>query len=335
MVDVLVLVIEREALPSRNTLEVLGAARCLADGTQGKVKAAVLGESVEGLAAGLFAGGADQVLWVEDPLLPDPRPETVVAALAEVVPRVAVQVVLMADDSCGREVAPRLAHRLQAGLVTEVMGLGVEAGAVRFRRQRYGGRCIIEIEATRLPVIGTVKPRSIEPAASRPEAGSASRPGAGGEEVHMAIRLDPGLFPTRVLSKVAEEVRGVKLENARVIVSGGRGLKGPEPFRQLEELAQVLKGAVGASRAATDAGWVPLSWQVGQTGKSVSPELYIAVGISGAIQHLAGMTGSKTIVAINTDADAPIFKVAHLGIVGDFKAVLSPFTAKVKVLAES
>jgi electron transfer flavoprotein alpha subunit len=266
-------------------------------------------------------------LWVEDPLLPDPRPETVVAALAEVMPRVAVQVVLMADDSCGREVAPRLAHRLQAGLVTEVMGVGTESGAVRFRRQRYGGRCIIEIEATRLPVIGTVKPRSMEPAASRS--------GAGGEEVQMAIRLDPGLFPTRVLSRVAEEVRGVKLENARVIVSGGRGLKGPEPFRQLEELAQVLKGAVGATRAATDAGWVPLSWQVGQTGKSVSPELYIAVGISGAIQHLAGMTGSKTIVAINTDADAPIFKVAHLGIVGDFKAVLSPFTAKVKALAKS
>jgi electron transfer flavoprotein alpha subunit len=327
MVDVLIVVNEREALPSRNTLEVLGVARSLADGTHGKVKAAVLGERVEGLAAGLFAGGADQVLWVEDPLLPDPRPETIVAALVEVVPRAAVQVILMADDSWGREVAPRLAHRLQAGLVTEVMGIGAEGGSLRFHRQRYGGRCIIEIEATRFPVIGTVKPRSMEPAASRLE--------GGGEEVRMAIRLDPGLFPTRVLGRVTEEVRGVKLENARVIVSGGRGLKGPEPFRQLEELAQTLKGAVGASRAATDAGWVPLSWQVGQTGKSVSPELYIAVGISGAIQHLAGMTGSKTIVAINTDADAPIFKVAHLGIVGDFKAVLSPFTAKVKALAES
>ena len=327
MVDVLVVVDERGALPSRNTLEVLGTARCLADGTQGKVKAAVLGGSVEGLAAGLFAGGADQVLWVEDPLLADPGPELVVAALVEVVPRAAVQVILMTDDSTGREVAPRLAHRLQAGLVTEVAGVGAEAGSVRFRRARYGGRCIIELEATRLPVIATVKPRSLEPAASRP--------GASGEEVRMAIGLDPGLIRTRLLSKVAEEVRGVKLENARVVVSGGRGLKGPEPFRQLEELAQALKGAVGATRAATDAGWVPLSWQVGQTGKSVSPELYIAVGVSGAIQHLAGMSGSKTIVAINTDADAPIFKVAHLGIVGDFKAVLSPFTAKVKVLAES
>jgi electron transfer flavoprotein alpha subunit len=327
MVDILVVVDERGAPPSRNTLEVLGAARCLADGTGGKVKAAVMGGSLEGLAAGLFAGGADQVLWIENSLLTDPGPEPILAALVEVVPRVAAPVVLMTDDSIGREVAPRLAHRLQAGLATEVMGVGAVADSVRFRRQRYGGRCIVEIEATRLPVIGTIKPRSLEPAATRP--------GASGEEVRMAIGLDPGLIRTRVRSKVAEEVRGVKLENARVVVSGGRGLKGPEPFRQLEELARVLKGAVGASRAATDAGWVPLSWQVGQTGKSVSPELYIAVGVSGAIQHLAGMSGSKMIVAINTDADAPIFKVAHLGIVGDFKAVLPPFTAKVKALAES
>ena len=326
MVDVLVVLDAQGALPSRNALEVLGAAQRLADGSRGKVMAAVLGGPVEGLAAGLFEVGADQVLWLEDPLLVDPLPEAVVAALVGVVPQTSAHVILMADDSRGREVAPRLAHRLRAGLVTEVIGVSAEESSVRFRRQGYGGRCVFELEATQFPVVGTVKLRTMEPARQSP--------GKGKEEVRMSIGLDPARVRTRVLGKVAEEVRGVRLENARVVVSGGRGLKGPEPFRGLEDLAQVLRGAVGATRAATDAGWVPLSWQVGQTGKSVSPELYIAVGISGAIQHLAGMSGSKTIVAINSDPDAPIFKVAHLGVVGDFRAVLPSFTATVKSLAD-
>ena len=260
-------------------------------------------------------------------MLADPEPEAMVAALVQVVPQAGAQVVLMADDFRGREVAPRLAHRLQAGLVTEATGVGVDGETVLFRRQVYGGRCVVEIGASRFPVIGTVKPRSIEPAAERA--------GHRGVETRVPVTLAASTVRTRVLERVAEEVRGVRLENARVVVSGGRGLKGPEPFRQLEDLAQILKGAVGATRAATDAGWVPLSWQVGQTGKTVSPDLYIAVGVSGAIQHLAGMSGSRTIVAVNTDPDAPIFKVAHLGVVGDFKAVLPPFMAAIKALAAS
>ncbi len=326
MADVLVVSEPGEGSPTRNTLEVLGAARIIAEGTQGIVKAAVLGGPREGLAGTLFGGGADQVLWVEHPLLADPRPELILAAMVDVVRRVGPGVVLMADDSRGREVAPRLAYRLGSALVTELIGVEVEKDGVRFRRQGYGGRCVFALEAAPPPVIGTVKPRSLEPAAQRP--------GAPGEEIRMTVSLDSSLARTRLLGRVAEEVRGVKLEIARVVVSGGRGLKGPEPFLQLEELARLLKGAVGASRAATDAGWAPLSWQVGQTGKTVSPDLYVAIGISGAIQHLAGMTGSKTIVAINTDPDAPIFKLAHLGVVGDFKAVLPPLIAALRAKAE-
>jgi electron transfer flavoprotein alpha subunit len=327
MVDVLVVTAAEGSTPSRNTLEVLGAARRLADPTGGAVTTAVLGAPVEGLFSALVAGGADEVLWVEHPPLADAAPDAAVAALTHVVPHVGAAVVLLADDSTAREVAPRLAYRLQAGLVTEVTAVRAEGDRVVFARPAYGGRCAAELVATRFPVVGTVKLRSLEPASER-----SGRPGA---ERRLAVSVEPSLIRTTVIERVTDEVRGVKLENARVVVSGGRGLKGPEPFRQLQELAQMLRGAVGATRAATDAGWVPVSWQVGQTGKTVSPDLYIAVGISGAIQHLAGMSGAKTIVAINSDPDAPIFKAAHLGVVADFKAVLPPFAAKVKALIES
>ena len=326
MVDVLVVTETQGGTPSRNALGVLGAARRLADRRQGAVKAAVLGTPVEGLATALFARGADEVLWVEYPPLENLQPDAVVALLAHVVPQAGAHVVLMEDNSSSREVAPRLAHRLQAGLVTEVTGVEAEADAVVFRRPVYGGRCLAEIVATQFPVIGTVNPRALEPA---PE-----RAGHQGQERRLSVSIDAATVRTRLLQRVSEEVQGVKLENARVVVSGGRGLKGPEPFQQLQELAQALKGAVGASRAATDAGWAPTSWQVGQTAKTVSPDLYIAVGISGATQHLAGMSDSKTIVAINTDPEAPIFKVAHLGVVADFKTVLPPFIAKVKALID-
>lgn len=327
MVDVLVVTAAEGNTPSRNTLEVLGAARRLADPTGGAVRTAVLGAPVEGLFSGLVAGGADEVLWVEHPLLVNTAPEAVVAALTQVVPHVGAHVVLLADDSTAREVAPRLAYRLQAGLVTEVTAVQAEGNSVVFGRPTYGGRCVAELVATRFPIVGTVKLRSMEPISER----SGNR----GAERRLPVSVEAPLVRTTLVQRVAEEVRGVKLENARVVVSGGRGLKGPEPFRQLQDLARMLKGAVGATRAATDAGWVPVSWQVGQTGKTVSPDLYIAIGVSGAIQHLAGMSSAKTIVAINSDPDAPIFKAAHLGVVADFKAVLPPFTAKVKELIEA
>lgn len=327
IVDILVVTEVQGGDVSRDTLEVLGAARALADAAGGTVKAAALGAGVNGLAAALFTGGADQVLWLEHPSLVPSQPEATIAALVQAARHTAAHVILLADDSRGREVAPRLAHRLGAGLVTEATATGADGGAALFRRHLYGGRCTAEFSATRFPIVATVKLRSVKPAAGRA--------GWNGQEARLSVTLDASVVRTTVLQKVAEDVRGVKLENARVVVSGGRGLKGPGAFGQLQELAQALKGAVGATRAATDAGWVPVSWQVGQTGKTVSPDLYIAVGISGAIQHLAGMSGSKTIVAINTDPDAPIFKVAHLGVVGDFHAVLPAFTEQVKALVTS
>jgi len=324
MTDTLVLVDGSGNVPSRNTLELLGVARRLADASQDMVEAVVLEETPSGLAEALGAYGADVVLTAHHPLLGSHPTEACIAALQQVMAHEKGEVLLLADDYAGREVAPRLAHRLDGVVVTEVVALETEGGSLTFRRQLYGGRCLASLVPQRRPVIATVKLRSQEPAVEQPGRTAAVR--------EIPVALDRSRIRAKVVERVVEEVRGVKLENARVIVSGGRGLKGPEPFQELEVLAQFLKGAVGASRAATDAGWVPVSRQVGQTGKTVSPDLYIAVGISGAIQHLAGMNSAKTIVAINTDPDAPIFKVAHLGVVGDFKAVLPPFLRKCKEL---
>ncbi len=326
MADILILAHGQGEVPTPSTLELLGAARRLADATRGRVQAALLQANQSGLAARLIAFGADRVLRAEHPLLAEYQGDAYVAALTQAAAQAAPEVMLLADDSCGREVAPRLAHRLGAGIVTEVLGIEAEGAAILFRRQMYGGRTIATFAAERFPVVATLKPRMLAPAEQQP--------GRAGEQIAVALRLEPSLLRTRVLRKVTEEVRGVKLETAKVVVSGGRGLKGPEPFKQLEALAALLKGAVGASRAAVDAGWVPASWQVGQTGKTVSPDLYIAVGISGATQHLAGMTSSRTVVAINTDPDAPIFKVAHLGIVGDFRAILPKFIEKCRELTQ-
>ena len=326
MADVLVVSAGAGEGVSQHTRELLGAARRLADATRGRVHAALLGAGPDERGSALIAHGADTLWHLSHPLLREPHADGWVDGLCQAVPLIAPQVLLLADDALGKEVGPRLAARLGAGILTEVTAVAAEGEAVLFRRAMYGGRAVALFEATHFPVVATVKPRAIPPA---PE-----QVGRAGEEQRVPLTLDPSLPRVRVRERVAEEVRGARLETARVVVSGGRGLKGAGPFQQLQELAQLLKGAVGASRAATDAGWVPASWQVGQTGKTVSPELYIAVGISGATQHLAGMSGSKLIVAINIDPDAPIFKMAHLGVVGDFKAVLPAFVTRCQELLQ-
>lgn len=314
---------------SRTTLELLGGAKKLAAKLGEKVGAALIGKEVGAQVAAASAHGADVAYRAEHPLLEVYSGDGYLAALEQVSRKAQPKVLLLGGDPTGRELAARLAHRLGAGIATDCMDLDAEEGGkvLRFTRQVYGGRASAIVVARTFPVVATLKLRTMEPAPA--EAGRR------GEEVTVPVALDAPAIRVRRLQNLAEEVKGAKLEDARVVISGGRGLKGPDGFKMLQELAEVLKGAVGASRAATDAGWVPPSWQVGQTGKSVSPDLYVAVGISGATQHIAGISGAKTVVAINTDPEAPIFRVAQLGVVGDWKSVVSKLIEKCRELRAS
>ncbi len=311
---------------TRNALEVLAGGKRLKALLGGPVGAAILGTELDAHVPPLFAYGADRVYRAEHPLLERYQGDAYAIALDEVCQRAQPNVVLLAGDSIGRELGPRLAHRLKAGFVADFVDFDLDPAErrLRFTRQTYGGKALSVVVPNVGPVVATVKVRAFDPATKED--------GRAGEEIRVEIALDASQLRTRLLEKVQEEVTGVKLDDAKIVVSGGRGLRGPEGFKVLEELAQVLKGAVGASRAATDAGWVPPSWQVGQTGKSVSPELYLAFGISGATQHVAGMSGAKHIVAVNTDPEAPIYKVAQLGVVADWKAVATKLIESCKLL---
>ena len=317
---------ERDGL-ARNTLELLTGGIRLKGKLAEPVGAAILGKEVGLHVQELFAYGADQVYRAEHPLLDQYQGDAYAIALQQVCQRARPNVILLAGDSIGREIGPRLAHRLKAGFVADFVDCDLDApsGRLLFTRQTYGGKAMAVMQASVIPVVATVKLRALDPATKEE--------GRTGEEIRIDVALEASQLRTRVLEKVQEELTGVKLEDSKIVVSGGRGLRGPEGFKVLEQLAQVLRGAVGASRAATDAGWVPPSWQVGQTGKSVSPELYLAFGISGATQHVAGISGAKHIVAVNTDPEAPIFKVAQLGVVGDWKAVATKLIECCKELA--
>ncbi len=325
MPGVLVVATLADGTLSRSSLELVGGARILDASLHAGLIGALLGygPGLSAAAEALHRHGVPAVYRVDHPALDVGQADAFLIA-AEQVARVArPDVVLLSADTVGREVAPRLAHRLQAALVTECVELAVDAGDVVARRQAYGGRALATYAVRRRPVVLSVKPRALDAAEPAPTSGSV-------EDVAAAI--DPAALPTRVKDVVKESLLEVGLEDAPIVVGGGRGLGGPEGFAAIQALAEALGGAVGSSRPPADAGWVPISWQIGQTGKTIRPALYIAVGISGATQHVAGMAGSRTIVAINRDPDAPIFAVAHFGIVGDYREVIPPLIAKVKEL---
>ena len=306
--------------------ELLAAGRGVADALGAELSIALLGDTLDLPAQMAIALGADRVYAVNHPLLGEYQPDLYLAALEALCREVRPRVVLMARTAEGRELAPRLAFRLGVGLAQDCLEVSVDGatGSLLANRPVYGGNAVAVVSCERTPQIAAIRPKAYEPA--EPD-GSRT-----GQVVSFPVELEPSLARTRVVARVREESEGVKLEEARIVVSGGRGLGGPEPFASLEALARLLGGAVGASRAAVDSGWVPASYQVGLTGKSITPDLYITVAISGASQHMAGCSGAKCIVAINKDADANIFKDARYGVVGDWEQVLPALTEAVREL---
>lgn len=313
--DIFVWIEQFEGQVAGVSWEALGAARSLADENGGSVTACLFGdEGLDEAAQEAFAYGADKVLLAEDPSLANFRVEPYAALLAQAAREAEPDVVLIGATFRGREMGPALAVDMESGCIADCTALVYEDGQLVATRPIYAGKLLSKcVIPERRPQIFTTRVRAF----AKPE----PDPARSGE----VVKMEPVMAEDEIPSKVTgfkESEGGVSLGDAAIIVSGGRGVDGPEGYEPLQELADVLGGAIGASRAAVDAGWIPYEYQVGQTGKTVSPDLYIACGISGAIQHQAGMRTSSVIVAINKDPEAPIFKLAHYGIVADlFKAV--------------
>ncbi len=299
--------------------ELLGAARRL---TGDGVGCALTGSGVEAVAKEAIAFGADEVFVVDDPQLAEYNSDAYIQAMQKVVEQASPSIVLFGQTNVGRDLAPRLAFRLNTGVVMDATELAMEGDRLVATRPAYGGNARAVNVVRGSPQVATVRAKSQDPL-ERDD----SRQG-------QVTKVDAGVDASAIRVKVTERkplaAEGIRLEDADTVVSGGRGLGGPENFDVIEELAQALGGAVGASRAVCDLDWRPVSEQVGLTGKVVSPTLYIAVGISGASQHMAGCSGAKNIVAINKDADANIFKAARFGVVEDYAKVMKPLIEAVK-----
>lgn len=300
--------------------ECLGEAQQLASG--GSVTAAVFGENATAIAHEAITFGADRAIVCEDATLADYRAEPYIALLAKVAADLKPDVIMTGASTRGRDVSSGLAVELEAGAIADCIAVEEQAGKLIATRPVYAGKLLSQVVVNTQPIILTTRSRAFpmpEPVA-----------GKTGEITAIAPVLSEEQIATKSISFAAEGEGDVSLNDARIIVSGGRGVGGPEGFAPIVELAKTLGAAVGASRAAVDAGWIPYAHQVGQTGKTVAPDLYIANGISGAIQHQAGMRTAKVVVAINKDAEAPIFKLARYGVVGDLFQIVPALNAEFK-----
>jgi electron transfer flavoprotein alpha subunit len=309
--------------------ELLGCGRKLADELHEDLICVSLGDRLPEAPTRAIAYGADRVYGVEDPLLVKYQPDCYVAVLERLIEEINPKIVLLGQTDIGRDLAPRLAFRLRVGLCMDCIELTLDSEKTSVEQVRpiFGGNALAVYTSKGWPQIVTVRQRAMlacEPDESR-----------SGEIKYITANLDRSAIRTRVLEIVKEEIPGIKLEDAQVVITGGRGIGGAEGFEVLRQLAKVLNGAVGATRPPCESGWISSTAQIGLTGRIVTPELYIAVAVSGASQHLAGCSGAKTIIAINQDPEANIFKAAEYGVVDDWKRVVPAFVKRVKELLVS
>jgi electron transfer flavoprotein alpha subunit len=303
------------------TTGLLGAGQRLARDINGEHLVIACGGTDSPFVA-MLSGSADRVIAVESAELANGHPEVWLNTICAISSENNLASIILGSDILSQEITPRLAQRLGGSSIGDAQELSANDGGLIITRSVYGGKAVADIQLTASPAVVWVRSQSMEPAETNATAGTI-----------VAGKVDKTTAPrTQLVDTHEEEAEGERLEDAQIIVSGGRGLGGPEPFEDLVALANVLKAQNSASRAACDLGWVPHSWQVGQTGKKVAPQLYLAVAISGASQHMMGIADSKVIAAINTDSEAPIFKYCQFGLVEDHKQVVGPLIEKLAEL---
>ena len=321
---VLVIVEVLESQPIDLGLEMLALARRLTDSMGGIVTAVAFGTGLETTGETLIAHGADQVLINDNAIFANFHAEAWLPDLSKMIAEVAPAIVLIGHSETGTDLAPRLAFRLDVDVATSCESIEIINGRPHMTRSCFGGLAREVVTFAKTPALATVRSKSQQALPPMME--------RAGEIKHVDSILEENSMRTRVVNREREKVDGVKMESAKIVIGGGLGLGGPEGFKTLNEIAELVDGAVGASRAACDLDWCPRSYQIGLSGRTVAPELYIAVGISGASHHMAGCGNSKTIVSVNSDPNAEIFKSSRFGIVGNSQEIMPALAEEIRKL---
>jgi len=320
--NIFLVVATAEGRPDDLCYEMLGLARRLADASGGAVHACVLGNGLDGVGDDMLTHGADRAYVVDAPVFVAYQADAWLPDLVAIVAKLRPDVVMLGHTTQGADLAPRLAFRLGTTVATACNRVAVAGGRLQVTRPCYGGKAEEVVSFLTNPVVFTVKSKCFEPCPVQDR--------GNGEVVRVDSVLDPASIRTQVREVRRDPSDGARLESAQIVVAGGGGMKGPQGFELVARLADALGAAVGASRVACDLGWCPPSRQVGLSGKTVAPELYIAIGISGAGQHMAGCANAKNIVAINTDPNAPIFRFARYGVVADCHQLMPALIERVE-----